>query len=65
MDEKNRALHRGLMSILDKAEHPLMVKELPAFSAIYNWTKTLPENMIEKPSVNHKKTSVRESKVEK
>lgn len=40
-DEKDKALHKGLMKILDEGTFQLKAREVSAFAAIYNWAKSL------------------------
>jgi len=49
MDTKDRALHKGLMRLMDSVTFPLMAKEITAFARIYEWTKSLPDQFIAKP----------------
>lgn len=50
-DEKDKALHKGLMKILDEATFQLKAREVQAFAAIYNWAKGLEQKMqtVDKP----------------
>ena len=48
----DKALHKGLMKLLDEGTFPLQAKEVPAFIKIYNWAKDLDK---EPPKVTKKK----------
>ena len=43
MTDKDKAMHRGLMKLLDEASYTLKAREVPAFIQIYNWVKNLPK----------------------
>lgn len=46
--EQDKALHRGLMKLLDEATFPLKAREAKAFLAIYDWAKNLPNKKPKK-----------------
>lgn len=44
--EKDKALHKGLMKLLEEGSFTLKAKEIAAFAEIYGWAKRL----MDKPS---------------
>jgi len=44
--EKDRALHKGLMKILDEGSFTLKAREVAAFIEIYRWAKELEKPVI-------------------
>ena len=42
MTEKDLALHKGLMKLLDEGTFPLRAKEVMAFAEVYSWAKGMP-----------------------
>lgn len=55
MNDKNKALHAGLMKILNEATFSLRAREVTSFGAVYNWAKDLQNSFIEKPEPKPKK----------
>ena len=55
MTDQDKAMHRGLMKLLDEADFTLKAREVAAFIQIYNWTKELP-NKMKQPEPVKKKT---------
>lgn len=55
--DEDKALHKGLMKLLDEASFSLQAREVRAFLVIYEWTKNLP-NKVE-PQIKEKKPNVR------
>lgn len=52
--EKDKALHKGLMKILDEGTFPLKAREVIAFAEIYAWVKSLPDKKEEQTKVKRK-----------
>lgn len=46
-NEKDLALHKGLIKILDEATFPLKAREVAAFAQVYAWVKDLPNRKKE------------------
>lgn len=49
MSEKDLALHRGLMKLLEEATFQLKAREVAAFAQVYSWAKDLPTMLEKKP----------------
>jgi len=56
LTEKDIALHKGLMKLLNEASFVLKAREVIAFSDIYAWTNSIPKRLAEKPVVKKKVT---------
>lgn len=54
LNETERALHKGLMKILDEGTFPLKAREVPAFAQIYAWVKSLADKKDEPIKVKKK-----------
>jgi hypothetical protein len=52
--EKDMALHRGLMKLLEDATFPLKAREVSSFALIYSWAKDLPSRNKPAPVVAKK-----------
>ena len=48
MTDKDKALHAGLMKLLNEATFSLKAKEVNSFMAVYNWSKEIPEMISDK-----------------
>lgn len=55
LNEKDQALHKGLMKLLDNATFPLTAKEVNSFALIHTWARTIPQNLNSKPPAKPKK----------
>jgi hypothetical protein len=55
MDEKDLALHKGLMKILNDGDFTLKVREVPTFVKVYEWANQLPQHFTRKPVPRKKK----------
>ena len=44
-NKKDKAMHRGLMKLLQDGTFPMKVREVPAFSEIFDWATNLPKEM--------------------
>ena len=49
LNPKDRALHAGLIKILDDATFPLKAREVQAFAQVYAWAKALDHYLDSKP----------------
>lgn len=45
MTEQDKAMHKGLMKLLNEATFPLQAREVAAFGRVYSWVCDLPERM--------------------
>lgn len=50
-NDKDKALHKGLMKILDEATFTLKAREVAAFVQIYNWVKEMPSKTPDKKAI--------------
>ncbi len=41
LTQRERALHKGLMKLLEEGSFTLKAREVAAFAEIYKWTKSL------------------------
>jgi len=52
----DKAMHNGLLKLLNEASFTLKAKEVSAFASIYKWVQDMPENLeSKKPVVDEKK----------
>lgn len=53
MDKRDKAMHQGLMKILNEGTFELKAREVSAFIEIYNWIKNeVPKKIKEKEPVD-------------
>jgi len=45
MTEQDKALHRGLMKLLNDGTFQLQARDVPVFSAVYKWAHELPDKI--------------------
>jgi hypothetical protein len=55
LTDKDKAMHKGLMKILDDGTFELKAREVPAFIKIYNWALALADEPEVKPKQKAKK----------
>jgi len=61
-NSQDKAMHKGLMKILDEGTFELKAREVPAFIAVYNWALALAD---EKPKEKEPKKDKPKKKVNK
>jgi len=48
-NEKDKALHKGLLDLLNDGDFTVKMRAAPKMIAIYNWVLNMPSEFIRKP----------------
>ena len=59
MTEKDKAMHKGLLKMLNDATFPLKAREVSAFVDVFTWAQDLPNLLKKEEPVKEVKKTVR------